>query len=57
VQGNMRVLSTREKKHFYFLGIVAPADGIKAAYLRSSDFGTSPFYGQLSVKRLLDLYG
>jgi hypothetical protein len=53
----MRVLSTREKKHFYFLGIVAPADGIKAAYLRSSDSVHHRFIGQLSVKRLLDLYG
>jgi hypothetical protein len=59
------VLSTRNKKHFYFLSIIAPADGIKAAKLKKRRLRyitvlwaalSQAFYGQLSVKRLLDLY-
>ena len=33
--------------------VIVPADGTRAATVRSGDFGTSPIFGQLSDKPLL----
>jgi hypothetical protein len=41
----------------YFKSVIVPADGTTAATIRNGDFGTSPFFEQLSDKPQLACVG
>jgi hypothetical protein len=48
-----RMLIASVTNIYFWRGIIVLADGTTAATAENGDFGTSPFFGQLSDKALL----